>query len=57
MVSKWIDDRYRIFEEKLAKQRFTEQRNQNAIASYAAFFDSLKQQVQKDVRDYNDLFA
>jgi len=57
MVSKWIDDRYRIFEEKLARQRLIEQHNQDAIASYAAFFDELKQQVQKDVKDYNDLFA
>ena len=57
MANKWIDDRYRIFQEKLAKQRLIEQRNQNAIASYAAFFDSLKQQVQNDVKAYNDLFA
>jgi hypothetical protein len=57
MESKWIDDRYRIFQERLAKERLTAQRHQDAIASYAALFDGLKQQVQNDVNHYNDLFA
>ena len=57
MASKWIDERYRIFQERLAKERLTAQRHQDAVASYAAFFDGLKQQVQNDVNEYNGLFA
>jgi len=57
MENKWIDDRYLIFKERLARERLAAQRHQNAVASYAASFDGLKQQIQNDVNHYNDLFA
>jgi len=57
MADDWVQRRFNRYQERLAAEKRKLQSEQNAQASYDAFFDRLKKRVEEDVATYNHLFT